>query len=335
MTGCQSQVEKITTTEPTLSTPVQNQNAPWDSNNTMQDGTYVYTLPYDVGTSHVVGQGYNSVLTHFGYMAYALDFLTEEGENVLAARDGVVVNVVDNFNKGCPEPECVAFTNSILIQHSDGTFGNYAHHQYKGARVKVGDTVKVGQVIALAGCTGYCSVSHIHFQVQKPEKGKPYMTVPALFKVDANKAGKIVEEVEYMAPGSEPLKDPTADLPSDSVLRLPARLVKLLENEKDNKKAGEIFLKYMEDNKLKLQNEWKELNRKSFGGDRKIQHQIDVFMNDCYYCMNVRKYPELGRIFDPDPGIVSDDPLGSPETRPDVPKAAWDGLMIYWQLFSL
>ena len=30
--------------------------------------SYVYTLPYAVGTTHIVGQGEKSVLTHFGWI---------------------------------------------------------------------------------------------------------------------------------------------------------------------------------------------------------------------------------------------------------------------------
>ncbi len=47
--------------------------------------------------------------------------------------------------------------------HPDGTFATYAHIKYNGAKCKVGDTVKRGDVIALSGNTGWTSGPHLHF----------------------------------------------------------------------------------------------------------------------------------------------------------------------------
>src|SRR4051794_17509572 len=54
----------------------------------MGDHFHVYTLPYEKGSSHLVAQGYESMLSHKG--DYAIDFKMKPGTKVLAARDGVV-----------------------------------------------------------------------------------------------------------------------------------------------------------------------------------------------------------------------------------------------------
>ena len=54
--------------------------------------------------------------------------------------------------------------NIIYIEHEDGTSAFYAHLQQQSARVKVGDQVGAGQVIALSGASG-TSLEHLHFGV--------------------------------------------------------------------------------------------------------------------------------------------------------------------------
>jgi murein DD-endopeptidase MepM/ murein hydrolase activator NlpD len=57
--------------------------------------------------------------------------------------------------------------NNIVIQHSDNSRSGYWHLQKDGALVKVGDTVRQGQIIGLSGKTGYAALPHLHFIVWK------------------------------------------------------------------------------------------------------------------------------------------------------------------------
>src|SRR5689334_4143883 len=62
------------------------------------DTSYVYALPYETNTSHLVVQGYFSHYSHKERVA--VDIAMPKGTKVCAARDGIVVTVVENNTKG-------------------------------------------------------------------------------------------------------------------------------------------------------------------------------------------------------------------------------------------
>jgi murein DD-endopeptidase MepM/ murein hydrolase activator NlpD len=89
------------------------------------------------------------------------------GTPVLAARDGVVMTVDnDFFGAGLDMARYGDRANNIRIVHSDGTMAVYAHLELESAHVQVGDRVRAGQLLALSGDTGYTSGPHLHFCVQ-------------------------------------------------------------------------------------------------------------------------------------------------------------------------
>ncbi len=123
----------------------------------------IYELPYKKGTSYKIDQGYNGKSTHQN--KNALDFHMEEGTEICAIREGLVVKAIDEHKKGCPDESCAKFNNFILVLHDDGSYADYSHLQKGGALVKVGDRVKPGQVIGLSGQTGIASGPHLHLEV--------------------------------------------------------------------------------------------------------------------------------------------------------------------------
>jgi hypothetical protein len=125
---------------------------------------FAYSLPYEKGKSYLLVQAYQSkLLSHKG--EYALDFKMKKGSKICAARGGVVVDVKEDSRKGGVKLKYLSEGNHVIIKHDDGTYGNYWHLKHNGALVSVGDTVKQGQVIGLAGKTGYAAFSHLHFEV--------------------------------------------------------------------------------------------------------------------------------------------------------------------------
>lgn len=55
--------------------------------------------------------------------------------------------------------------NHIVLNIGNGAYAFYAHLMKGSMRVKVGDKVTKGQVIAKLGNTGNANASHLHFQV--------------------------------------------------------------------------------------------------------------------------------------------------------------------------
>ncbi|MFO1143948.1 MAG: M23 family metallopeptidase [Amaricoccus sp.] len=92
------------------------------------------------------------------------------GTEVYAAADGTVVNLYDEADAQEPG-KIVGITtdniggNMIVTDIGGGRFAFYAHLQRGSLRVKLGDKVKTGDVIALLGNTGNTDAPHLHFHV--------------------------------------------------------------------------------------------------------------------------------------------------------------------------
>jgi murein DD-endopeptidase MepM/ murein hydrolase activator NlpD len=143
------------------------------------DNSFIYALPYEKGTSHLLIQAYQSSFSHKG--EYALDFKMKKGTKVCAARSGVVVAIKEDSKKGGLKDKYLSEGNHVIIKHDDGTYGNYWHLKYNGALVNVGDTIREGQVIGLSGNTGYTAFPHLHFEVTT-EYTVGFHQIPTRFK---------------------------------------------------------------------------------------------------------------------------------------------------------
>jgi murein DD-endopeptidase MepM/ murein hydrolase activator NlpD len=85
-----------------------------------------------------------------------INLAVPEGTSVKAAEDGVVA-YAGNELKG--------YGNLILVRHSNGFVTAYAHASE--IKVKRGDQVKRGQIVALAGQTGNVTSPQLHFEIRK------------------------------------------------------------------------------------------------------------------------------------------------------------------------
>ena len=83
-----------------------------------------------------------------------IDFRARRGEEIRSANNGRIVLAEELFFGG----------NTIVIDHGAGIFTIYMH--LDGFAAKVGDPVKRGDVIGLAGSTGRATGPHLHFGVK-------------------------------------------------------------------------------------------------------------------------------------------------------------------------
>ncbi|NUS38047.1 MAG: M23 family metallopeptidase [Lysobacter sp.] len=145
---------------------------------TAQPRDVVYQLPLRQRASHI-DQGYGGRFSHTDPQnRYAVDFAADLGTPVLAARDGVVMQVESDFDKaGLNLEKYGGRANFVRILHDDGTMGLYAHLQEGGVLVQLGQRVRAGQQIGLSGNTGFTTGPHLHFAVQV-NRGMRLQSIP-------------------------------------------------------------------------------------------------------------------------------------------------------------
>ena len=126
----------------------------------------LYHLPFKKSD---LTKAHSDPRAHFAHFKHAMDFILPEGTEILAPRNGTVLDLKVDSSEGGPDPKYndTKYVNYITLQHSHGEYSQYVHLKHNGALVKVGDEVKTRQPIALSGNTGFTTEPHLHFQVFK------------------------------------------------------------------------------------------------------------------------------------------------------------------------
>jgi hypothetical protein len=107
------------------------------------------------------------------------------GQEAIAVADGTVVKVIDGVSEQEPGvfPEGISFDeadgNSVILDIGGGNYALYGHFQPGSIRVKEGDRVRQGDVLALVGSSGNSLAPHLHFHVMSTplslaSNGLPY-----------------------------------------------------------------------------------------------------------------------------------------------------------------
>ncbi len=164
----------------------------------------------------IVLQGYDGNITHKGDWNKALDFVIVDSqmktymqyatqpENfycfnkpVLATANGFVQEVIDHIedNEIGKINREQNWGNSIVIKHAEGLYTKMSHLKKDSFKVKVGDYVKQGDVVAACGNSGRSPEPHLHFQVQvTPFVGSKTIAYPvAAYMVNQNGNSKLKE----------------------------------------------------------------------------------------------------------------------------------------------
>jgi len=112
------------------------------------------------------------------------------GAEALAVADGVVVGVKDGIPENVPQTKARAVPitletipgNYVLLDIGGGRFAFYAHFQPNSLKVKVGDRVKLGQILGLVGNSGNSDLPHLHFHITNAASTLGAEGVPYVFK---------------------------------------------------------------------------------------------------------------------------------------------------------
>lgn len=99
-----------------------------------------------------------TVTTPFTSYHHGLDIGMLRSLDVRAAAPGKVVAVgyVTGFE---------GYGNIVVVQVTPDIVTMYAH--LSADKVRVGQDVRKGELLGIAGCTGYCTGTHLHFEVRQ------------------------------------------------------------------------------------------------------------------------------------------------------------------------
>lgn len=128
------------------------------------------------------------------------------GQKAIAVADAKVVSVLDGLPERVPNalpPDTTMQNvtgNHVILDLGRGYYAFYAHLQPGSLKVRVGDRVKRGQVLALVGNSGNTTAPHLHFHVSDgmgplSSQGLPYLIDAFVVKgvgVDVTEQGKVI-----------------------------------------------------------------------------------------------------------------------------------------------
>ncbi|PWS32097.1 urea transporter [Pedobacter paludis] len=153
-----------------------------------------------------VSQGYEGLITHKGEWSQALDFVLKDLDNktyqlpgikpedyfcfnkpVLAVADGTVQEVISHLDDNVIGQVNLQenWGNTIVIKHADNLYSKVSHLKKHSAKVKAGDFVMQGEIIAKCGNSGRSPEPHLHFQAQiTPFIGSKTLAYPFAYFVN-------------------------------------------------------------------------------------------------------------------------------------------------------
>jgi biotin carboxyl carrier protein len=104
-------------------------------------------------------------LENSSYYAYGTPILAVADGIVAETKDSIPENVPGANSRAVPIDLITVGGNHVALDIGGGKYALYAHVQPGSLKVKVGDHVKRGQVLALLGNSGNSTEPHVHFQI--------------------------------------------------------------------------------------------------------------------------------------------------------------------------
>jgi len=212
-----------------------------------------------------VSQGYSGNPTHQGDWQYALDFVvTAEDDKtyrlpgeqlndyycyqlpVLAPADGIVAAVEDGVNDNPIGQANLRenWGNTIVIKHAEQLYSKLSHLKPDSFKVKPGDVVKKGELLALCGSSGRSPEPHLHFQIQAlPLVGAKTLSYPISSYLSRKSGVWRFHTFEVPVQGERISRPIVTPLLSDAFLLLPGRKLEYLVNrgKGTERESWEVF----------------------------------------------------------------------------------------------
>ncbi len=134
-----------------------------------------------------VSQAHDGEYTHKGLYRHAWDFVIENQEGkqyknngdypedyfcfnkpVIAPEMGIVEEVLNDIEDNTIGQNNLRdnWGNTIIIKHENGIYSKLSHLKQNSIKVKKGEEVQFGQIIASCGNSGRSPYPHLHFQIQ-------------------------------------------------------------------------------------------------------------------------------------------------------------------------
>lgn len=188
-------------------------------NNNNQDRKYhflYFPLYLPFWGEWTVSQGHDGKHTHKGDWGKAFDFMIRDDKDksfssngllcenyycynkpVVAPADGVIEEIIDHIddNEIGKVNTINNWGNTIIIRHVPGLYTQLSHLKKGSFKVKAGEYVKRGDLLATCGNSGRSPEPHLHFQVQStPTIGSKSLDYPFAYYYQTEKDGnKLVQ----------------------------------------------------------------------------------------------------------------------------------------------
>ncbi len=154
-------------------------------------------IRFDRDANYFKGEDVNA--NHYAY-----------GQPVLAVADATVVDVFDRLadiapHAPLPPPSLPnAGGNHVILDLGGGAWAMYGHLKTGSVRVKAGDRVKAGQVLAQIGNNGNSDMPHLHFQLMDSRHFALAQGLPFVFE-RYQRVGRLDPKSERIVPEVAPI----------------------------------------------------------------------------------------------------------------------------------
>lgn len=283
------------TTGNTLVEPTMQYNSPEKNLYQYINAKERFPIPYYLPTYlPVIGdwnisQGHEGEYTHIGEWENAWDFVILNSEKsqfkntgdfvedyfcynkpVIATADGVIVELFDGIEDNVIGQVNTIHNwgNSLVIKHSEYLYSQVSHLKDGTFKVKKGDFVKKGQILAKVGNSGRSPYPHLHFQFQTmPYIGSKTFKYPFESVISKTSGNPVV--LDYVIPKENDL---VANIEINTLLQtalnfIPGQRLKFVKN-------GDSFVQVFDDEKL----------------DHELEVRVDAFNNSYLKCLKTGSF---------------------------------------------